>query len=121
MTDLDDGSAFASALPAIRAAHLRFRGLPQEDALEILREALERIMLLPETAKYEEAGIGVVDGAAQIALTLLGVPAPVGAVGVKGLDILMHLGVLLATREAAADLAAKRALGDPSTPTPSAG
>lgn len=102
---MSENAALDGALAKFRRDRLRFAGLPQENAAQIFEEAIERLLLLPEAAKWEESGIGIADTGASLLLALIPGDTPFVGLEVKGLDFALHTLVSWATAKARADQA----------------
>lgn len=96
---------FDAALARLRRDRLRFEGIVPPTALEIVEDALEKLALTPEAAKWEEGGITLADTLLGAALTAEGAPPGVSGLGVRGFDFLLHTALTVALNKFRADQA----------------
>lgn len=95
----------AAALARARADRLRFEGLPAATPLEIVRDAVERVVLTPEFQAWANAAIGGTDALAGVLLASLAPNAALAPLEVKALDFVLHLALSALVAKARADQA----------------
>ena len=77
----------------LKAERLAYDGLPQESRIQIIEEAIGKLLALPEDQAAVADGIALVDTAASyLATTFLppGINAIGASVATKGVDLMLH-------------------------------
>lgn len=104
--DGSDPDEVDALIAKMKNARLRYRNLPRDGALEIVEEAVGRLLALPGLVPIEEKAIALADSG--VSALLMGIPIPVAnivaaAAGAKGVDLALH--ALIAWLEHKAQLA----------------
>lgn len=81
----------------VKSDRLKFQGLPQESAVQIIEEAIGKLLLLPSAQPIEADAIALADSGVGLlcnAFVPPGVNLVVSPIAVKGVDIGLHALIL---------------------------